>query len=85
MFRLCGFPPFYDEDNGVLFDKIKKGQYDFPSPAWDSISAEAKQIVKSLLVVEPTARMTPDELLKNPWILGQQKSANANNVLEGMR
>jgi calcium/calmodulin-dependent protein kinase I len=38
LIRLCGFPPFYDDDNVVLFDKIKKGEYDFPSPSWDNIS-----------------------------------------------
>jgi len=35
---LCGFPPFYDDDNFVLFEKIKRGEYDFPSPSWDNIS-----------------------------------------------
>mmetsp|Transcript_23738 Transcript_23738/g.23425 ORF Transcript_23738/g.23425 Transcript_23738/m.23425 type:complete len:84 (+) Transcript_23738:142-393(+) len=42
---LCGFPPFYDEDEDVLFEKIKSGRYDFPSPSWDNISIEAKEIV----------------------------------------
>ena len=32
---LCGFPPFYDEDNMLLFEKIKHGRYSFPSPYWD--------------------------------------------------
>ena len=70
-YRLCGFPPFYDDDNLVLFEKIKKGQYEFPSPSWDNISPDAKNIIKSLLVVEPTDRMNPDDLLKHPWILGE--------------
>jgi len=29
---LCGFPPFYEESNEKLFDKIKKAEYEFPSP-----------------------------------------------------
>lgn len=52
-FRLCGFPPFYDDDNFELFEKIKKGQYDFPSPSWDNITPDAINIVKSLLKVNP--------------------------------
>mmetsp|Transcript_10848 Transcript_10848/g.17085 ORF Transcript_10848/g.17085 Transcript_10848/m.17085 type:complete len:183 (+) Transcript_10848:241-789(+) len=32
---LCGYPPFYDESNEVLFDLIKKGKFEFPSPHWD--------------------------------------------------
>ena len=59
-FRLCGFPPFYDDDNFVLFEKIKKGQYDFPSPSWDNITPDAINIVKSLLVVDPAKRLNPE-------------------------
>lgn len=60
MFRLCGFPPFYDDDNIALFEKIKKGQYEFPSPSWDHISNEAKEIIMNLLVVDPSKRMTAE-------------------------
>ena len=53
---LCGYPPFYDDDNFILFEKIKKGQFEFPAPNWDHISVEAINIIKSLLVVDPTKR-----------------------------
>lgn len=46
---LCGFPPFYDEDNMVLFEKIKHGRFTFPSPVWDDISKDAKEIITNLL------------------------------------
>ena len=67
---MSGFPPFYEDDNFVLFDKIKKGSFDFPSPSWDNISSDVINIIKSLLVVDPSKRMTPDELLKHPWVQG---------------
>jgi len=35
---LCGFPPFYEENNQILFDKIKNCEYDFPAEYWDKIS-----------------------------------------------
>jgi calcium/calmodulin-dependent protein kinase I len=31
---LCGFPPFYDNDNMKLFEKIKLGKFDFPEQSW---------------------------------------------------
>jgi calcium/calmodulin-dependent protein kinase I len=68
---LSGFPPFYDEDNTVLFEKIKKGYFEFPSPTWDYISDEAKDIVRNLLLVDSSKRMTSDMLLKHPWVLGE--------------
>jgi serine/threonine protein kinase len=82
---LCGFPPFFDDDNVVLFDKIKKGQYDFPSPSWDNISSDAKNIIKGLLVVDPMKRITPDDLLKHPWVLGEVAPKKDKDVLNKMR
>jgi calcium/calmodulin-dependent protein kinase I len=67
---LCGFPPFYDDNNQKLFDLISKGKYDFPSPYWDDISDSAKNLIKQLLVVEPESRLTPDEILSHPWVVG---------------
>ena len=55
---LCGFPPFFDEDNDKLFEKIKKGKFGFPSPAWDDISEDVKSIIRNLLVVDPSRRWT---------------------------
>ncbi len=53
MGRLCGFPPFYEENNQLLFDMIKKGEFEFPSPYWDDISDMAKDVIRKLLVVDP--------------------------------
>ncbi len=35
---LCGYPPFYDENNQELFQQIMRGDYQFDSPHWDDIS-----------------------------------------------
>ncbi len=45
--RLCGYPPFYDESNEVLFELIKKGKFEFPSPHWDQISDYGKILLFS--------------------------------------
>lgn len=42
---LCGYPPFYNENNGKLFDSIMAGQFEFHSPNWDNISHEAKDLI----------------------------------------
>lgn len=58
--RLCGFPPFYDDNNQKLFDLISKCEYEFPSPYWDNISDDAKSLVKQLLVKDPKERLNAD-------------------------
>jgi len=37
-FRLCGYPPFYDENDAALFQQILKAEFEFDSPYWDDIS-----------------------------------------------
>ena len=43
---LSGQPPFYDDDNFELFEKIKKCEYDITSPEWNAVSEEAKDFIK---------------------------------------
>ena len=73
---LCGFPPFYEENNQKLFDIIKKGEFEFPSPYWDDVSEAAKELVRKLLHVDPKKRMTAAELLVDPWVLGTSTPRN---------
>jgi len=42
---LCGYPPFYDEEDAELFKQIMKGSYEFDSPYWDDISDSGKQLM----------------------------------------
>ncbi len=37
-YRLCGYPPFYDENDSKLFEQILKADYEFDTPYWDDIS-----------------------------------------------
>lgn len=37
-YRLCGYPPFYDENDSKLFEQILKADYEFDAPYWDDIS-----------------------------------------------
>jgi len=67
---LCGFPPFSEDTNEKLFEMIKKGSYEFPSPQWDDISSYAKDLITNLLQVDPKKRFNADQILKHPWIVG---------------
>ena len=41
-FSLCGYPPFYDENDSNLFEQIKKAEYEFDAPYSDEISDSGK-------------------------------------------
>lgn len=67
---LCGYPPFYDENNNnaVIFKQIKAGAYTFADPYWTDISQEAKDIVRSLLTVDPKKRVTCEGVFESAWM-----------------
>merc|ERR1719197_1629079 len=67
---LCGFPPFYEEELPALFDSILHARFDFPSPWWDAVSADAKGLVKKLLELDPKKRYTASQVLSHSWISG---------------
>lgn len=69
---LCGFPPFYS-NNGLAISpgmkkRIRTGQYDFPNPEWQNVSNGAKDLIKDMLSVDPSKRLTIEEVISNKWI-----------------
>ncbi|CAE1300190.1 CAMK2 [Acanthosepion pharaonis] len=74
---LVGYPPFWDEDQHRLYAQIKAGAYDYPSPEWDTVTPEAKNLINSMLTVNPAKRITASEALKHPWICQRERVASA--------
>ncbi|KAJ3104205.1 calcium calmodulin-dependent protein kinase type 1G [Phlyctochytrium planicorne] len=66
---LCGYPPFYDQNNVELFKQIMAGRYEFDRPWWDAISETAKDFIRHLLVLDPRLRSTARTALSHPFIV----------------
>lgn len=66
---LCGYPPFYGDNDGQVLQRVSAGKFTFPSPEWDEISSEAKDLIKCLLrfneAERPTARHAMDHSFFN--------------------
>lgn len=65
---LCGVPPFWDETDEGLYEKVLEGELDLESGPWRSISESAKDLIRGMLVRDPKKRMTAREVLNHPWI-----------------
>ncbi|KAL4853796.1 Calcium/calmodulin-dependent protein kinase type 1 [Chlorella vulgaris] len=65
---LSGVPPFSDPSEPRLMRAIAGGKYSFDDPAWEEVSKEAKELVSQLLVVDPSKRMTCEQVLAHPWM-----------------
>jgi len=62
---LVGRPPFQFQTTPETFDKIKKCEFEIP----EFLSAEAADLISSVLVQDPKLRPTIDQVLAHPWIV----------------
>jgi calcium-dependent protein kinase len=53
---LCGYPPFYGDSDTQIFESVRIGKFDFPSPEWDEVTEAAKDFVSDLLLKNPKHR-----------------------------
>ncbi|KAJ7664903.1 CAMK/CAMKL/AMPK protein kinase [Mycena rosella] len=61
---LCGKLPFEDEVIGSLFEKIAHVRYDAPT----HLSPNAQNLIKSMLVADPTKRITVPQIMQHPFV-----------------
>ena len=69
---LCGYLPFEDKINDILFDKIFECKIDFP----EYLTEEAKDLINKILVVGPEKRITIPEIKKHSFFLKAKKLFN---------
>ncbi|GFR43165.1 hypothetical protein Agub_g4214 [Astrephomene gubernaculifera] len=63
---LSGNLPFKGTTQATLFKAIQRGVFD-PLPT--HVSAECKDLVRRMLVVDPSSRISMDEILRHPWVV----------------
>uniref|UniRef100_A0A667Z0Y1 Calcium/calmodulin-dependent protein kinase type IV n=1 Tax=Myripristis murdjan TaxID=586833 RepID=A0A667Z0Y1_9TELE len=69
---LCGFEPFFDpRGDQYMYSRILNCDYEFVSPWWDEVSLNAKDLVSKLIVQDPHKRLSVQEALQHPWVLGK--------------
>ncbi|OMJ74941.1 hypothetical protein SteCoe_26043 [Stentor coeruleus] len=71
---LCGFPPFGGNTDKEILHKVSIGRYSFPSPEWDGISFEAKDLIEKMMNVNANARLSAKEALAHPWLQNATRS-----------
>mmetsp|Transcript_22317 Transcript_22317/g.62670 ORF Transcript_22317/g.62670 Transcript_22317/m.62670 type:complete len:373 (+) Transcript_22317:95-1213(+) len=82
---LCGFPPFYGDDDDEVYDKICEGYYEYPSPYWDEISDDAKDLIDHLLVLDPTKRYSCEAALNHKWIKDNTHTESMAHTIEELK
>jgi calcium/calmodulin-dependent protein kinase I len=84
---LGGYAPFEGKLEELAL-KILKGNYEFHDEYWSSISRGAKDLVSSLLQVNPDVRITAEEALQNEWMTADEETLTIKDLSmaqKGMR
>ncbi|CAF1006749.1 unnamed protein product [Rotaria sordida] len=53
-----------------IVEDIARSQLSYDTPAWKNVSQAAKDLVKGLLTVDPSKRLTIKDLSRNAWLRG---------------
>ena len=78
---LCGYPPFYGDDNQEILAMVQKGVFDFDGEEWDDVSKEAKDLIKNLITT-PEKRLTAEEALNHKWVRSLTKHKQDKKLLK---
>ena len=74
---ICGYPCFNGEDDDEIFAAIQRGKIQFPSPEWDEISEDAKNLIKKMCC-PPDKRLTAEQVLNETWVKDNAPKSNKN-------
>jgi len=64
---LVGCPPFWNRKQMIMLRNIMEGKYSFDSPEWDCITETPKDLIRKLLVVDPSKRLSVDEVVRHEF------------------
>lgn len=78
---LSGIPPFEEEG---LYEQILEGRYEFDVSEWTSVSLEAKQLVRSLMTVNPKDRLSIKQALGHAWFVGSTSLRRDSSSISGV-
>ena len=70
---LGGYRPFRGEGEEVM-KQIRYGEYKYHKRYWSHVSQDAKDLITSMLTVDPSLRVTAMDALDSPWIQADNES-----------
>ena len=71
---VCGFLPFEDDNQNILFGKIAKGLFSLPS----FLSQSCKDLLKKILVTDPKKRYGFEDIKHHSWFMSVNNARGKN-------
>jgi len=82
-FLVEGSSPFQDSNTMRMNMKIRQGKFEF-ADNWKDVSSSLKDLISSLIKVDPSARASASDCLSSAWISGVPGSASLPNARKNM-
>jgi len=73
---LAGQTPFAtgpEDTPEEILRRIGQGQYNFNTGNWESVSQDAKDLVREMLEQDPAKRITTAQILSHPWLTSRNQ------------
>ena len=80
---LVGYPPFQAVNHRDLFKLIRFGEFKFYKKDWNKISEDVKDLIKKLLVVDPSNCLTATDAANAEWIREACEKDLSERLLRG--
>ena len=81
---LCGYPPFFGDNNQEILRMVARGVFDFDGEEWDNVCNEAKDLIKKLLC-KSSKRITAAEALSHPYIRAHNKHTDEEKLRSALQ
>ncbi|MFH4980756.1 hypothetical protein AB6A40_007465 [Gnathostoma spinigerum] len=65
---LAGYAPFYHRRQLIMLRMIQEARYEFRAEQWATITSDAKDLIRKLLVVDVSKRLTAAQCLQHEWM-----------------
>ncbi|CAH8388952.1 unnamed protein product [Eruca vesicaria subsp. sativa] len=86
---LSGVPPFWGKTKSKIFDAVRAADLRFSGEPWGNITSHAKDLIRGMLCVDPSQRLSADGVLAHSWMeelsgLGQEQYDQDGFGCEGL-
>lgn len=82
---LSGNHPFQIDDEEMMLENIEQAKWEWDGEVWNNISDSAKDLIQKLLNPNPTSRLSVQDALNHPWVVGTEAKDEDLPVQENIR
>lgn len=85
---LSGIPPFNGRDDIEIMEKVTKGDYYMNAPEFETVSNEAKTLIKKMMCKDVDKRLAAAEAINDDWfrkVMGSQENEISHKNLTNLK